>query len=949
MAGRSRKVRIIGMTALALIAAAVFSCAAVPEVSAYNAPVRVGYYENEVFQEGAAEDAVKTGYAYEYYRKLSEYTGWNYEYVYGSFSDLYQKLLDGDVDLLAGLAYRDDRASIIGYPSQPMGNEAYSLVKHSSDDSVTTEPATLEGKKIGVLDSALADVLVRFLQERDITAEVMRFSDYEDVFRAFDTKEIDVLAAEGDGASGRDEGEVLYSFGASDYYLCVSISRQDLLAELNSAQAQLNAEEPNYLTTLKTKYYSASMSSRAFSVAEKQWLSSHSEIKIGYLENYLPYSGSSDSGEVTGMIKDMVPDMLRSMGMGDITVSYRGFSNYDAMIDAMRAEEIDAAFPVGGGLYYSEENGLYQTSAVISSPTEVVFRSGSGEEISSFAVNENNRMQFYYIRTNFPNARVDFYQNIDECLKAVLSGDADATTLNGLRADDILRNSRYRGLSTRQMGSNDDRCFGIEIGNEGLLKLLNRGINILGTDYMQNLAYKYTGELYTQTFSDVLEKYMGLFIGIGAAVAAVIIYLLARDMRRSRKEAEDKEIARLELEEKNSQLEKSREALSEALSEAENANRAKTVFLNNMSHDMRTPMNAIVGFTSLAENSLDDPEKARDYLGRISVSSGHLLSLINDVLDMSRIESGNMTLEEADVDLPDLISDLQTIIRESVNARKQELNVSMNVNTRQIVTDRLRLSQVLLNILNNASKFTPEGGQIDFSITEMPSEKEGFADFEFSIRDNGIGMSEEFQKTLFQAFTRERNSTVSGIQGTGLGMAITKNIVDMMGGDIRVFSKEGEGSEFIVTLSCRKAESTGAEENEQKAVYDFSGKRVLLAEDNEMNRMIATAILEEVGFEVDIACDGTEAVEKMEQEEPGHYDAILMDIQMPQMNGYEASKRIRAIEDPRKAGVPIVAVTANAFDEDRKEALDAGMNGHLAKPYDVPLMMETLRELLGQE
>ena len=526
-----------------------------------------------------------------------------------------------------------------------------------------------------------------------------------------------------------------------------------------------------------------------------------------------------------------------------------------------------------------------------------------------------------------------------------------------------------------------------------------------------------------------------------------------------------------------------KEALSTALVAAEHANRAKTAFLNNMSHDIRTPMNAIVGFTALAASHIDNREQVKDYLSKISVSSQHLLSLINDVLDMSRIESGKMTLDETEVHLPELIHDLRTIIQANISAKQLDLFIdTQDVVNEDIIIDKLRLNQVCLNILSNAIKFTPSGGTITFRVIEKPALSAGMTTFEFRIKDSGIGMSEEFQKTIFEAFTREKTSTVSGIQGTGLGMAITKSIVDMMGGSIYVNSKVGKGTEFVVDIPCKLSSSPtrleqvpelnglralvadddtntclsvcamlrdigmrpdwtnygkeavirAKEALDQRdefrtyivdwmmpdmngietvrrirkvigdsapiiilTAYDwadveeeareagvtafcskplfmselrkvlaepfrivqptapaaektsFSGRRILLAEDNEMNQMIAQAILTESGFALDIASDGAIAVEMMRDAPAGTYDVILMDIQMPTMDGYEAAKRIRQLDDPAKARIPIIAVTANAFEEDRKLALEAGMNGHLAKPYDIPKMLETLAKLLG--
>ena len=1051
--------------------------------------VRVGYYENEVFQEGAREGAVKTGYAYEYYCKLSEYTGWRYEYVYGDFSDLYQMLLDGEIDLLAGLAWREDRAELIGYPDVVMGNESYYLVKHDTDENITAESDTLNECTIGVLDSAMVGVLNQYLDDHHVNAEVVTYSDYTQLFSAFDNHQVDVLAAESDGAYGRDHSEVLGIFGASDYYLCVNINRPDLLAELNTAQTLLAVEEPNYLNSLRAKYYSVSVTARAFSQSEREWMNSHTSLNVGYLDNYLPYSDTNDQGEVTGIVKDIIPDILDTLGMKDITVNYCGYKSYDDMIQGISTGQIDVAFPVGGGLYYSEENGIYQSNAVSSSPAELVYKGEFNEDTTKhFAVNENNRMQYYFVKSNYPDAEITFYPSSEDCLNAVLSGKAGCATLNGLRANDILRNRQYDDLSLYQTSYNDARCFGIEIGDEGLLKLLNRGVNILGSDYAQNISYRYTGGLYSYDFIDVLRENTALFGVIILAIIALVVFLLVRGIKHSKKEIREKEAARLELEEKNKELAESQKALSDALAVAEHANNAKTAFLNNMSHDIRTPMNAIVGFTALAASHIDNKEQVQDYLGKISVSSQHLLSLINDVLDMSRIESGRVTIEETDVHLPDVIHDLRTIIQSNIASKQLELFIdTQDVMHEDIITDKLRLNQILLNILSNAIKFTPAGGTISFRVIEKPSPVDNLANFEFRIKDNGIGMSEEFQKTVFEAFTREKTSTVSGIQGTGLGMAITKNIVDMMGGVITVHSTEGKGSEFIVELPCKistvpikieplpelkglralvadddtntclsvcsmlreigmrpdwtnygkeavirakealnqadefrvyiidwlmpdlngietvrrirkvigdntpiiiltaydwadisdeakeagvtafcskplfmselrnvlaqpfmAAEDTRSEnKNEPAEMPDFTGKRVLLAEDNEMNQMIAEAILTESGFIVEIACDGIEAVEKMKTAPAGYYDIILMDIQMPKMDGYEAAKQIRALDDKKKANTPIVAVTANAFEEDRQTALEAGMNGHLAKPYDIPAIMETLTELLS--
>lgn len=408
-----------------------------------------------------------------------------------------------------------------------------------------------------------------------------------------------------------------------------------------------------------------------------------------------------------------------------------------------------------------------------------------------------------------------------------------------------------------------------------------------------------------------------------------------------------------------------KQVLQEALFAAEQANRAKTAFLNNMSHDIRTPMNAIIGYTNLAAGRVENTVQVQDYLQKISVSGKQLMNLINGVLDMSRIESGNIQIEEQRISLFGLLQDICTIIQVSIDEKLQTLKYSAGrISHEYVMADPVRLSQILLNILSNAVKFTPVGGTISFEVTEHSAPEEQKANIEFRIRDTGIGMSEEFLEHIFEAFSREKTSTVSGIQGTGLGMAITKNIVEMMHGDIRVNSVQGEGTEFVVSLcfdavtaqdggEAEALEETAAglekDLSEAESLYELSGKKILVVEDNELNREISTEILTEAGMVVTVAEDGDVALEMLEQAEAGQYDLILMDVQMPRMDGYTATRRIRALSDPVKSCIPIIAMTANAFEEDRKKAKEAGMNGHIAKPVEVSKLMALLCEILSKK
>ncbi len=391
-----------------------------------------------------------------------------------------------------------------------------------------------------------------------------------------------------------------------------------------------------------------------------------------------------------------------------------------------------------------------------------------------------------------------------------------------------------------------------------------------------------------------------------------------------------------------------KETLAKALVAANQSNQAKTTFLNSVSHDIRTPLNAITGFTALAMNHLHDPDMVKNYLGKVTVASNHLLALINDVLDMSRIESGHIELEEKPVSLTHIYQDLETIIQNDIKAKGIHFFGEMkDIAHPTVLLDPMRMKKVLLNILSNAAKFTPEGGEIHFSIEEIGDAEDGKGLYQFHIRDTGIGMSKEYITHIFEPFSREETATVSGIPGTGLGMSIASRIVKLMGGTITVTSEVRKGSHFVVTIPATRLaeEIRETEDSEELLEQIVEGKRVLLVEDNELNREICQELLEMAGFTVDTAEDGKIAVEKVREAPAGTYDVILMDIQMPIMDGYEATREIRCLVEGKKAGIPIFALTANAFAEDRRRAIEAGMNGHIAKPIDIPSLMKTLRNV----
>ena len=443
----------------------------------------------------------------------------------------------------------------------------------------------------------------------------------------------------------------------------------------------------------------------------------------------------------------------------------------------------------------------------------------------------------------------------------------------------------------------------------------------------------------------VLSKYKRMIVRTVSTLAVLMLLLIfvlgIFAIINSRNRAVAREEAKL-----REQTEKHNLELSAAKIAADEANMAKSRFLSNMSHDIRTPMNAITGFLGLAMANMDDKERLRDYLNKVNDSSKHLLSLINDVLDMSRIESGKTNVEMAPDNLREILSTTASVFEADMARKDLEFSLDTDgIVDEHVICDKLHLNQVFLNILSNAVKYTPAEGKIHMSASQEDAGREGYAKYVFKVRDNGIGMDEEFRKTIFDPFSRERNSTVSGIQGTGLGMAITNNLVKMMGGSIDVWSEKGQGTEITVSMDLAIDRNYKEESVDADIEYSFEGKKILLVDDNELNREIATMILETEGFILDTAEDGTIAVDKIAKAQAGDYDLVLMDIQMPVMNGYDATRNIRKLDAPL-AGIPIIAMTANAFDEDRKAAMDAGMNEHVAKPIDVDILKKTLAKFL---
>ena len=496
--------------------------------------VRVGYYESEAFEQGAEEGAVKSGYAYEYYRKIAEYAGWRYEYVYGDFSVLYEQLLSGDVDLIAGMAYKEDRVGLVGYPELPMGNETVSIAKHADDDSITIDHATLRNKKIGVIYSAIYDRLQEWIKKEDIEASAVGFKDYDDMYAAFDVGEIDAYVVEGDSSSPHENSEILYAFDRDDYYMCVNINRPDILEDLNAAQNAIDINEPGYISYLKAKYYSSNNSVQGMPKEATEWLSTHNELKVGYLDDYLPFSDTSRDGSATGLVRDETEEIIRVTGYSELPVTYTGYDSYTAMTEALAAGDVDVIFPVAGGAYFAETDGLNMSSPVLTSTVGIAYKGKfTGEKFKKVAVNENINMAYYYASQLLPDAEVVYYPSTDACVKAVKRGQAGCALINGMRINDVLKDHRYNGLSIVQTSVSDETGFGVRPEEVGLLKFINQGIKLTGSEFAFDTAYTYMDSIHKSDIIDIMMQHYTITFIVWIAILAAVIVLFKKKGKKT--------------------------------------------------------------------------------------------------------------------------------------------------------------------------------------------------------------------------------------------------------------------------------------------------------------------------------------------------------------------------------------------------------------------------------
>ena len=1064
------------MLSLLLLLSAVLPVKAAAETASAKV-VRVGSFEdtfNYVNEKGA-----RKGYGYELLETLSGYAGWQFEYVTCDWSDCFEKLKNGEIDIIGGISYTEDRTQEMLFSDEPMGVEKYYLYADlSRADISASDFKTLNGKKIGVLMGTEPEVMLAEWEEKyGLKTEHVNISNNEDVKQKLANHEIDCFVSLEESFWAERGISTITRVGESGIYYAINKNRPDIKEELDDAMRALDEAVPFYTADLYKRYFSMDYTP-ILTGEEKAWLRKHGAIRMGFLASDSGVSTFDPAtGEFTGVITDYIQFAADCLGNQELEFQLVGYDSKEAELDALKSGEIDMIFHCDQNPNLAEEYHFACTNTTWTSNLMAVTNKQHFNEnnVNRIAVPQNKLSLKKYLAFYYPQWEIVDCDTQEDAARLVKDGQADCF-VTGISSEN--KYSKKYSFYSVPLVNPVRSCFAVNSGNRSLLSILNKTIKAMPVNMLAGVLAMYKSSARKVTLSDFIKDNFFKVMLISSIAVAVVLLTILMLLQKARKAEAAARKAASDTQELNAKLQV-------AVEKAESANRAKSTFLSNMSHDIRTPMNAIIGFTTLALSNIDDTDRVKDYLGKTLASSNHLLSLINDVLDMSRIESGKIHLEEVEVNLSDVLHDLKTIVSGQIYAKQLELYMDvMDVTDEDVYCDKTRLNQILLNLLSNAIKFTPAGGTVSVRVRQLAGKVRGCGQYEFRIKDNGIGMSQEFAQKIFEPFERERTSTVSGIQGTGLGMAITKNIVDMMGGTIEVQTAQGKGTEFTVcvpmraqteqrpvekiteleglkalvvdddfntcdsvtkmlvkvgmraewTLSGKEAVLRARQSIEMSDVYhayiidwrlpdmngievtrqirslhddtpiiiltaydwsdieveakaagvtafcakpmfmsdlretlmsalgqkpadavqrllpeknaDFKGKHILLVEDNELNREIAQEILREYGFLVDSAENGAVAVEKVSTAAPGSYDLVLMDVQMPIMDGYTATRKIRALDDPARAKLPILAMTANAFDEDRRNALESGMNGFLSKPIVIDDLVQELRKIL---
>ena len=908
--------------------------------------IRVGSFEDTF--DYVDKNGVRRGYGYELMQALAGYTGWKFEYVKCDWSNCFDKLENGEIDIMGDISYTGERAQKMLFSDDPMGEEKYILYADLSNmDSGISDFKSLDGKRVGVLLGTEPEIMLTEWENKNgIHTEHVNVYNNDDVEKKLANHEIDAFVSLEESIWSEQGISSVATIGKSGIYFVINKDRSDIKTELDRAMRQLDQDSPFFKADLYKKYFTLDYN-QILTGEEKSWMKEHGAIRIGFLStDPAIFFMDKETGQLTGTLAEYVSYAKDCLGNQTLEFVLQEYDNYDELIRALQDREIDMIFYAGRNPYLAEEKGyaLTNTAWTYSLMAVTDEKNFDENEVYTVAVPKGKEALKQHIAFNYPQWKLVDCDSLDDAADMVTNGKADCFLMGASQALIYDNSQNFKSIPlTKTM----EACFAVKTGEGILLSILNKTLKAMPSDMLTSALAIYDSTADKVTFSDfVKDNMLAFFAAVGLFVLSIISIILVLLQKARKAEA----VAKLAA----NDTQKLNDKLEIALKKAETASLAKTRFLNNMSHDIRTPMNAILGYAQLMKDELkgkDLPETS-EHLKKLQQSGSLLLSIINNVLDMAQIESGKMEIDENYARIEDIRQTLFEIFEDEAKKKNLELHYTINIEHEHILTDITKVKEIFVNILSNAIKYTPSGGSVMLNIDELACDEPGYMIVRTSVSDTGIGMSRDYLTKIFDAFTRERNTTKSKITGSGLGMSIVKKYVDLLGGTIEVESELGKGSTFTVTLKYRIADESyyvkNNAENPETCSEILEGKNILLAEDNDLNAEIAEVILERAGLKIERVEDGIQCVNRIMKMPAGTYDMILMDIQMPQMDGYKATRVIRRLPDKDKACIPIIAMTANAFEEDKRKAIAAGMNGHIAKPIQVDKLLSTLKTILTE-
>lgn len=899
----------VALAAFAVLSAVIPAPAFAAESDQQVKTVRVGWLvNNEGFQDGTPGERL-SGWGYEYLQTLSYYTpGWRYEYVSGTFTELMDMLEAGEIDLMPNISYSEERAQKLLFSSNPEGTERYYIyARPDRDDLAKGDPQALQGLTIGYNPGVMQTFVgQQWLANEGVTCTYREYDGGSDLFDALANDEVDAVIMN-DTTSSPSASPMFY-IGSSDYYFAVPKSRPDLMNDINAAMTAIARVNPRYNDEVKSNYSTQNSGSSSLNGPERSWLKANDNtITLGYITGKLPYCNEDEDGKMEGSPASLATTLHDKFG---ITVKTVAFDSYKMMSKALSKGSIDVALPVYRDYWFAEQIGVVQSISLgTMSLTAIHTSSNLNKDLQNIACTKSSFINKNALESLFPTATVTEYQSDDEVFDALRKGTAHCIVAPSSRVKTIGDRYDLEDCKTVELPDTCELSCWISRGKPVLLGIINKGIVNAGESLS---ASSYSPTSYSAQESDAFQLLYRNRIVIAAVVICILltgIVILVWSLQRAQKEKQ----------------------------KANTANAAKTAFLTRMSHDIRTPLNGILGLIEIEELKDGDIQAARESRAKARVAANHLLSLINDILEMGKIEDRKLTLEHASFNLKELCDDTLVLckLRASDNGITMQDNSLPYATGPYMIGSPTHIRQIMINLLDNSIKYNKRGGSVTFCSKTKPLD-DGRALFCFSVSDTGIGMTPEFLKHIYEPFAQEGDDARSKFQGTGMGMPIVKSLIELMGGTIEISSKVGVGSTFNVQIPLDIDKNPQAREDASRQTNSCSlaGMNVLLAEDNELNAEIAQTLLESEGIVVTRAADGNETVDLYAGRPAGSFDAILMDIMMPGMDGYEATRAIRLSEKADAADIPIIALTANAFAEDAKAAHDAGMNAHLSKPLD---------------